>query len=69
MDNKCRKGEASAHPFRSTRTFHANGAWYFSTRSGDDIGPFPDRQEADASLLEYLRRFATEDQHMGEPQP
>lgn len=67
VENKTRKGEASAHPFRATRIFHANSAWYYSTRNGEDIGPFPDRRETEASLLEYLRKFATEDQHMGDP--
>jgi len=64
VDNETRRGEASPHPFRSTRFFNSNGEWYFSTREGQDVGPFPDREETEASLLEYLRRLATMDQRI-----
>lgn len=64
MDEKKRRGESAPYPFRSTRIFNANGAWYFSTREGEDVGPFPDRQEAEASLLEYLRKIAISDQQI-----
>ena len=64
MDTETRKGEDSPHPFRSTRFFNANGAWYFATREGEDVGPFPDREETEASLLEYLRALAIRDQQI-----
>ena len=64
MDNKTRKGESSPHPFRSTRIFFANGSWFFSTREGLEMGPFPDRAEASAELLVFLHNLATEDQRI-----
>ena len=64
MDDQTRKGEDTPYPFRSTRIFRANGEWYFSTREGSEIGPFPDREETEASLLEYLREVATQDQRI-----
>ena len=31
---------------------------------GNDVGPFPDRQETEAALLEYLRKIAISDQQI-----
>ena len=55
-----RRGEIGPTPFRSGRLFQANGTWYISTRENKDKGPFPNRQEAEAALVEFLRNKATE---------
>ena len=42
-----RRGEPSrGHFARSERFTFANGAWYFATREGMDVGPFADREHA-----------------------
>ena len=64
MDKNIRKGETAAYPFRSERIFNANGGWYFSTREEMEVGPFSDRPEAHAALLEFLRKLATQDQEI-----
>jgi hypothetical protein len=44
--------------FRSERVFNANGAWFFRTREGVDLGPYESRPEAEieAGLLRELIR-------------
>ena len=42
-----RKGEESAKPFRSDRFFQVDGAWFFSTREGIDIGPYSTKEDAE----------------------
>jgi hypothetical protein len=50
-----RKGEEERTHFRSERIFAIGSDWYFATREGIDHGPFPDRQEAEAELLLFIR--------------
>ena len=55
-----RKGEPpGGRHFRSSDRFlMANGAWYFTTREGIDVGPFktrPDAVKAGDRLIELLR--------------
>ncbi len=44
--------------FRSERVFHTDGAWFFRTREGVDLGPYDSRSEAEieAGLLRELLR-------------
>lgn len=51
-----RKGESGEIPYRSGRFFCAGGKWYFSTREGDDVGPFESLDLARAGLVEYGRK-------------
>jgi len=51
-----RHGESIKSHFRSERMYHAQGAWYCSTREAEKIGPFVGRGEAE----QYLRAFLTE---------
>lgn len=46
--------------FRSDRVFNCNGAWYFHTREGIDVGPYESQLEADieAEMLRELIRHA-----------
>ena len=57
-----RRGETGAIPFRTGRIFSVNDAWFFAVREGADLGPYPNKQEAEAALIEFLRQRATSDQ-------
>jgi hypothetical protein len=40
--------------FQAERFFLVSGQWYFTTREGEDFGPFENRAKAEAKLSEYL---------------
>lgn len=40
--------------FRSDRFFLVAGQWYFTTREGEDFGPFGSREDAEKRLARYL---------------
>ncbi|WP_185233086.1 DUF6316 family protein [Teredinibacter franksiae] len=40
--------------YRSERFFCADGQWFFSTREGDDIGPYSSRLSAANGLQLYV---------------
>ena len=43
-----------APPFRTHRIHAINSEWYFLTRAGQNIGPFPNKKAAEESLAEFL---------------
>jgi len=51
-----RKNEKQRTWFRSERVFRSNGAYYFHTREGIDVGPFPSLFEAqvESSILKNI---------------
>lgn len=49
-----RAGEEGRSYFRSDRVFKADGAWYFSTRDENRIGPFSAREEAAEGLAGFI---------------
>jgi len=49
-----RAGEGRRSYFRSDRVFMAEGAWYFTTRDENRVGPFPAREEAAAGLASFM---------------
>lgn len=49
-----REGEASRSYFRSDRVFKAAGAWYFTTREMNRIGPFDAPDEARSGLDNFI---------------
>ena len=55
--SKSRRGEKRQLRFRSDRMFVADNQWYFSTREGDEMGPYATREEAEAELVRYLYRI------------
>ena len=59
-----RRGDTGDIPFRSGRIFSVGSEWYFTTREGDDVGPFETKQEAEAALAVFLRNYATDDQQL-----
>lgn len=46
--------KVAAH-FRAHRIHTINGEWYFLTREGQNIGPFPTKKEAESGLTEFLK--------------
>lgn len=50
-----RNGEPEKSHFRSERFYCADSEWYFSTREGDEMGPFSLRADAEAELTLFLR--------------
>lgn len=48
-----RRGEGYRNWYRSGRYFQADGAWFFSTREGIDVGPF----ETEAEAKKHERRL------------
>jgi len=52
-----RHGERDTVHFRSGRVFCVDNDWYYSTREGEDIGPFPTKAEAEAALALFLKEL------------
>jgi hypothetical protein len=50
-----RRGEGYRNWYRSGRYFQADGAWFFSTREGIDVGPF----ETELEAKKHERRLVT----------
>ncbi len=55
--SQSRRGEKRQVRFRSDRMFVVDNQWYFSTREGEERGPYATREEAEAELLRYLYRI------------
>lgn len=53
-NSNLRAGESKTHSIRSERFFHQENYWYFRTREGLDIGPFDQRQDAEAGLRGFI---------------
>ena len=49
-----RRGESGRVFYRSERLFDVGYRWYFTTREGQDIGPYWDRREAELALAFFL---------------
>lgn len=53
---KQRKDDPKEAPHFRTHRIHAiNSDWYFLTREGQNIGPFPNRKTTEDSLAEFLK--------------
>jgi hypothetical protein len=51
---RIRVGEARRSYFRTDRVFQADGAWYFTTREHNRVGPFAAPEEASDGLMKFL---------------
>jgi hypothetical protein len=60
-----RAHDPQGHRFRTDRVFNADGRWYFQTREGIDVGPYPSKEtaSAEAARLARLHRRATRTTH------
>ncbi|MCZ6658586.1 MAG: DUF6316 family protein [Gammaproteobacteria bacterium] len=58
---KARQNEKPRTWFRSERVFMSDETWFFHTREGVDVGPYPSQFEAEieAGLLKELLREAS----------
>lgn len=45
-----RQGEETRTHFRTDRFYRVNDVWFFSTREGIEMGPYPSRMEAELAL-------------------
>lgn len=52
--NKRSSDDNGEFRFRAERFFLSQGAWYCNTREGTVLGPFKDRDAAQAALIDYL---------------
>ncbi len=43
--------------FKTNRIFQVNGEWYFTTREGEDKGPFTSKADAEVQIALYIRRI------------
>lgn len=43
--------------FKTNRIFQVNGEWYFTTREGEDKGPFASKADAEVQIALYIRRI------------
>ncbi len=67
MLQKHREGDQGGRiPFRSGRMYYVNDEWYFTTREGEDRGPYPSRDEAEAALAQFVRSLQAEQDGAGE---
>ncbi len=51
-----RRGETGPIPPRKRRFYTKNNEWFFVTREGRHLGPYPHYTDAEAALKLYLRR-------------
>ncbi len=55
---KSRDGDGGRRYFRSDRVFATAGAWYFTTREKNRVGPFAESDEARAELASFIESVA-----------
>jgi len=55
-----RKGESATQArFRANRLFSSGSAWYFSTREGQDQGPFISKEQAEQAISEFIQKVTS----------
>jgi hypothetical protein len=60
---RARSGEAEQLWFRTDRIFRSDGAWYFATREGIDVGPYEHREDARRDAKSLIRLLAQNPPH------
>ncbi len=58
-----RKGEAVQTRFRADRIFTVGDDFYFNTREGKDVGPFPSRPSAERGVALYIQCIDRQREH------
>ena len=43
--------------FQMERFVQMNGQWFYTTREGDEKGPFDSREDAEGDLIAYIRHL------------
>ena len=54
-----RRGDDEPALQRSVRMFECRSGWYFATREGGSVGPFPTRADAERGVLDYVGQMMT----------
>lgn len=55
-----REGESMTQArFRANRLFSSGSAWYFSTREGQDQGPFISKEQAEKAIYDFIQRVSS----------
>lgn len=49
-----RKGESGAIPFRTGRFFTVDSKWFFTTREGNNHGPYNSKDDAEVNLEFFI---------------
>jgi hypothetical protein len=60
---RARAGEDDQLWFRTDRIFRSDGAWYFATREGIDVGPYEHRDDARRDAKSLIRLLAQNPPH------
>jgi len=48
-------GDSEKRYFQVDRFVQQNGEWFYTTREGDERGPFVSKKEAEGDLIVYMR--------------
>ena len=48
-------GDSDKRYFQVDRFVQQNGEWFYTTREGDERGPFVSKKEAEGDLIVYMR--------------
>ena len=56
MPRKDDGDDAKMH-FQMDRFIQQNGEWYYTTREGEERGPFESREDAEGDLILYLQHL------------
>ena len=48
-------GDAAKTYFQMDRFVQMNGEWFYTTREGEERGPFESRADAEGDLITYIR--------------
>ena len=43
--------------FQMDRFVHQNGEWFYTTREGEEKGPFESKEDAEGDLITYIRHI------------
>jgi len=54
---KYRAGEDEQVRFRAKRIFNVEGSYYFHTREGNVVGPYPNESRADSGVRLYIQNI------------
>ena len=58
---KYRAGESEQRWYRFDRFYNTNEGWFFSTREGENVGPFVSRSVAEKAVKLYIKYTTNEE--------
>jgi hypothetical protein len=51
--------------FQMDRFVQQNGVWFYTTREGEERGPFESRDDAEGDLISYIQHLRKQEQYGG----